>query len=280
MNPLKRLVGISVLLLLSGCSSQESYDIVLQKSTGTLFADGLTTTPYRIEEVTELVTLSEPASVELAYTSSRTGYSWLLSKVRAGKPAQKSITYRVTYDYNGAILSKVAMPDSETVVPSIPTLFQYGGTITVGSYFYATQISRYGFDCTGCGVQTDLTSSTSALIRLSADSVRQSDGTWKKGITYDGYYIVAADKAFPLCTVLTISNHHLSGSGISEGVPFKVLVIDRGSAIKTTHLDFFIGTETFLNTVIHNANSYGTKVTISGFLKWKRNRLGQMTCTK
>jgi 3D (Asp-Asp-Asp) domain-containing protein len=280
LNSRKRLAGLLVLIMLSACSTEVSYDIVLQKGSESPYLGTSTTAPYRIVEVKELVAVSDPETIEIPFTSDRTGYTWLLSKVRNGTPSQKSITYRITYDLNGNILSKVELKGSDTLIEAIPTAYQYGANVSVGSYFYAKAISRYGYDCVGCGVQKDMTSSTSTLIRLSANAVRQSNGEWKQGITYDGYYIVAADKAFPLCTVLTISNHHLSGSGIKEGVPFKVLVIDRGGAITTNRLDFFVGTETYLDTVVHKASSQGTKVTVSGFLKWKRNSLGQMTCVK
>ena len=280
MNPLKRLIGLSVLVLLTACSTPQSIDIVLQSPSENVFLANSSTTPYRIVEVTEYEIGTKQNDIELPYDTSRAGYTWLVSKVKTGSPSQLATTYRITYDLAGGILSKVKVPGSEVLIQSVPTTYQYGAKVAVGSYFYARTISRYGFDCEGCGVESGNVATMASLLKVSATAIRQSDGTWKDGITYDGYYLVAADGAFPKCTVLEISNHHLSGSGIEEGVPFKVLVADRGGAITTNRLDFFIGSENNLNTVIHHANSAGTKVTVAGFLKWKKNSLGQMACLK
>jgi len=280
LNPIKKLFGLCLLISLTACSTTESYNIVLQQTDSNPYLNIAPSSPYRIETVTELVTISSPGTVEIPYASSRSGYNWLLSKVNDGKPAQKSISYRVTYDYQGNILSKIEIPGSVAMIKAEPIVYQYGANVNLGSYFYARTISRYGFDCEGCSGEFASTSSSASMIRLSATAVRQSNGEWKDGITYDGYYIMAADQAFPLCTELTITNHHFSGSGIQVGVPFKALVIDRGWVITTNKLDFFIGSEFKLDTVVHNGNSAGTKVTVTGFLKWKSNSLGQMTCVK
>jgi len=280
LNPLKRLFGFSVLILLTACSTPDSINIVLQQSQENVFLNNSSTMPYRIVEVTEYEFVANQTVIELPYASGRAGYTWLASKVKTGSPAQLAVTYRITYDLDGNILSKVRIPESETVIQAIPATYQFGSKVVKGSYFYARTISRYGFDCVGCEAPGATVATMASLLKVSATAVRQSNGVWKQGITYDGYYMVAADKAFPLCTVLEISDHHFSGSGIKEGVPFKVLVADRGGAITTNRLDFFIGTESYLDTVIHNANSKGTKVTVVGYLKWKRNSLGQMTCVK
>ena len=280
MNPLKRLLGLSALLFLSSCASPKSNDIVLQNSTDNIFLSNSSTVPYKIVETTEYEFVADQTVIELPFTSGRSGYSWLLSKISSGSPAQIAVNYRITYDLDGNVLSKVKVPGSETLIKAIPASYQYGAKVAKGAYFYARTISRYGFDCVGCGAAGATTATMASMLQVSGTAVRQSNGTWKQGITYDGYYLVAADKAFPLCTVLEISNHHFSGSGIEEGVPFRVLVADRGGAITTNRLDFFIGSENYLDTVIHNANSKGTKVTVVGFLKWKRNSLGQMTCSR
>ena len=49
--------------------------------------------------------------------------------------------------------------------------------------------------------------------------VRQWDGTYKQGITYEGYYIVATDRRIPFCTVLEVTNHRWEGAGIENNVP-------------------------------------------------------------
>ncbi len=280
LNPLKRLFGFGLLILLTACSTSESITIVLQQPQESAFLNNSSTMPYRIAEVTEYEFVANQTVVELPYASERAGYTWLASKVKSGSPAQLAVTYRITYDLDGNQLSKVRIPESETMIEAIPVTYQFGSKMTKGSYFYARAISRYGFDCAGCGAPGATEATMASMLKVSATAVRQSSGEWKSGITYDGYFMVAADKVFPLCTVLEISEHNFSGSGIKEGVPFKVLVTDRGGAITTNRLDFFIGTESNLNTVVHNATSNGTKVTVVGFLKWKRNKLGQMTCVK
>ena len=65
----------------------------------------------------------------------------------------------------------------------------------------------------------------------------------KQGITYEGYYIIATSKAIPLCTIVEISNHTIEGKGIKKGVPFKAIVLDRGSAIQGSKTDLFVGSE-------------------------------------
>lgn len=279
MNHLKRLMGIGALVGLTACTSAQSTEIILQQNNGNVFLQ-YNSIPYTIEDVVETEIVANPSVIEKPFTASRTGYSWLLGKVSNGTPASLATTYRVTKDQDGNILSKVKLPGSEVLLPSTPAVFQYGAKAVVGSYFYAHRISRYGFDCAGCGVEGSGTATMASLLKVSGTAVRQSNGTWKDGITYDGYYLVAADKAFPLCTVLEISNHNLSGSGITPGVPFKALVVDRGGAIKERRLDFFVGSEYNLSTVVHVGQSEGTKVKVAGFLKWKRNSLGQMTCTR
>ena len=51
------------------------------------------------------------------------------------------------------------------------------------------------------------------------DSVREYNGEWQKGITYDGYYIIAADPPTPMGTIVTVYNHGYSGDGLQAGVP-------------------------------------------------------------
>ena len=69
------------------------------------------------------------------------------------------------------------------------------------------------------------------------------DGSWQRGIRYGKYYIIAADPSIPLCSIIKISNHGLSGSGISPDKPYYAIVLDRGGAIYGSHLDLYIGRE-------------------------------------
>jgi 3D (Asp-Asp-Asp) domain-containing protein len=277
LNKTKNMIILALVLFLTACSNAASTNIILQEKTEENLLLAQLNTPYTIVEEVQYEFLANQSKVEIAATSSRTGYSWLLSQVKSGSPQKIGTTYRVTYDSFGNVLSKVEVPGSKTLVKATPQVFQYGSAVTKGSYFYARSISRYGFDCTGCGVDKDGSSGTASGIRLRGVSVRQSDGTWKDGLTYDGYYLVASDKAFPLCTILEISNHKFSGSGVEYNVPFRVLVVDRGGWITTNKLDLFVGYESNVNT-IHSVSSAGTKVTVVGFLKWTRNSLNQRVC--
>ncbi len=147
--------------------------------------------------------------------------------------------------------------------------------IKEGSFFVAKRNTVYGADCTGCTLNDGI-ASTSSQIEVSIDSVRQSDGTWKQGITYDGYYLIAADKALPMCSVVRISEHSYSGYGIEEGVPFLAVVADRGSMIQETAIDLFAGSEK--NSLVVHDEMSGAVVELVGFLQHKKNDNGQMVC--
>ena len=73
--------------------------------------------------------------------------------------------------------------------------------------------------------------------------VQMPDGSWQPGIRYGNYYIVAADPSIPLCSILKISDHGLSGSGITPDQPYYAIVLDRGGAIQGNHIDLYIGSE-------------------------------------
>ncbi|NBK97651.1 MAG: hypothetical protein EOM50_06465 [Erysipelotrichia bacterium] len=103
------------------------------------------------------------------------------------------------------------------------------------------KITTYGTDCNGC-YNVDGFGGSAGGVKLSFHSVRQSDGTWKDGITYDGYYIVAANSSIPMGSIIEVSNHGLSGYGLVEGQPFYAMVLDRG-AMTLNHLDLFVGSE-------------------------------------
>lgn len=268
-----------VILLLTSCTqTTESTHVVLQKADQNTILSAALVSPFTFEESVETTYDTTPINTVLnPMDNTRTGYSWLISKVSEGSVGYTETRYRSTYDSEGNLLSKEYIPDSETYTEGKPTIYQYGATVAKGAYFKARSITKYGFDCVGCGIGLDGNAGTSAGIRLNATSIRQSNGTWLDGITYDGYYVVAADKAYPNCTILEISNHTFSGMGLTSGVPFLALVVDRGSAITTTKLDLFVGSEKNIN-VVTNKRTADTKVTVVGFLKWSKNGLGERIC--
>lgn len=144
-----------------------------------------------------------------------------------------------------------------------------------GSFFVAERNTVYGADCQGCTL-TDGIAVTSSQIEVTTESVRQSNGVWKAGLTYDGYYLIAADKALPMCTVVRISEHSYSGGGIEPGVSFYALVADRGSMIQNQTIDLFAGSEN--HPLIQHDELSGAVIEIVDFLQHRKNENGQMSC--
>lgn len=285
-----RLSLISCLIIFSGLTAcaetPETTQIVLQQRDESPSLTSFRIHPFSFEERIEVEQNTKPPRIVIqAAGPNRSGYPWLISKVRDGAFGYTETTYRITYDFEGNVLSKDDVPFSTRVVDEVPEVHQYGARVERGAYFFARVITRYGFDCIGCGLGLDGAAGTSAGIRLNGTQVRQSDGSWKQGITYDGYYIVAADRAYPHCTILEITNHPFSGAGLVPGVPFRALVVDRGSAITTNKLDLFAGAEV-ANGVRHERNlqvrttrnTRNTRVTVVGFLRWTRNASGHRVC--
>ena len=125
------------------------------------------------------------------------------------------------------------------------------------------KITTYGTDCYGC-YNTNGYGGTAGGVKLSFDSVRQSDGSWKQGITYDGYYVVAANSSIPFGSIIEVSNHGYSGYGLVEGQPFYAMVLDRG-AMTLNHLDLFVGSENNNSISINRSYNPTMKVVRYGY---------------
>ncbi len=233
--------------------------------------------PYRVEQEVVETFLSNP-KVEVVdpETYPTGGISWLISLTSEGTPAYQYDTYEITYNSNDEVISKSFVPFSTWIKESTPKTYSYGSLVKKGAYFTCKNATSYGVDCKGCGGEDDGYGGTSAGIQMSTTAVRQSDGSWVDGITYDGYYIVATDKAIPLCTIVEISNHKWSGQGLEPGVTFKAVVLDRGGAIKGTDIDLYTGSEA--NPTVKNGKRSGLRVEIIGFAKWTKNSQGQRIC--
>ncbi len=200
--------------------------------------------PYKIEIETVEEALEEPGVEERPATRVVSGgASWIYAKTQDGVRGTKTTQYKKTYNLQGELLSRVEVPESVTYNNTKPTLYEGGQKAQPGAYFTSSRITRYGVDCAGCNMNSEGKGSTSSGVGVGVDSVRQKDGTWKPGITYEGYYILAASSALPLCTIVEVSNHNFSGSGITPGVPFKAIVLDRGGAIQGSKLDIYTGSE-------------------------------------
>lgn len=108
----------------------------------------------------------------------------------------------------------------------------------------SARVTLYGVDCYGCNVREDGTGNTATGIQMNPTAgVQQSDGSWLPGITYDGYYIIAADKSIPMYSIVEISNHGLTGKGIVADQPILAMVLDRGGGVAGNHFDLYIGSE-------------------------------------
>lgn len=204
------------------------------------------------------------------------GVSWLIGLTDEGTPAVQYETYETTYNTDGEVLSRILVPYSTWIQESTPKTYSYGSPVVEGAYFTSSRATSYGVDCVGCGGEDDGFGGTSVGIQMSLDSVRQSDGSWEEGITYDGYYLIAADPSIPLCTIVEISNHRWSGKGLTSGEPFLALVVDRGGAVKGTSIDLFVGSEK--SSGVYNGKRKGVRVEIVGFARRTRNSQGQRIC--
>lgn len=265
-------------LFACGKSSEiEEVNIVLQTASSQLSTYSILNNdmnPYSIEMEIEEVIGSKPKVVYQEPTEDKGGYGWLLEKISEGSYEKTQMTYEVVYDQFGNRLSKTYVPESMKEIASSPIVWEYGSEVKTGSMFFP-KMTRYGSDCRGCNPDESGYSGTASGVAVGTGSVRQSDGTWRDGLTYDGYYIVASSKSLPMCTVLEITNHKYSGAGIEYGVPFKAIVLDRG--VGDGALDLFAGSESSLNTISVGRNSK-PRATILEFGKWTKNSSGQKMC--
>lgn len=108
---------------------------------------------------------------------------------------------------------------------------------------FTPRITTYGVDCYGCQVNGGRGGTAAGVTLDMYNGVQMPDGTFQPGIKYGKYYIVAADPSIPMCSILKISNHGLSGSGITPDEPYYAIVLDRGGAIHGNHIDLYIGSE-------------------------------------
>lgn len=201
------------------------------------------TNPYITNIIEEVSYLEEPGTVvQNGKHNVANGVSWMSAKVKEGKRGQVIRKFAVSYNHDGVELSRVELEDEKVVVPTTPTVYANGQKAQAGSYYTSERITRYGYDCVGCKPNGDR-GGTAGGIGVGNNEVRQPNGKWTPGITYAGYYIIASSKSLPMCSIVEISNHTISGYGIKSGVPFKAIVADRGSAIQNSKTDLFVGSE-------------------------------------
>ena len=104
------------------------------------------------------------------------------------------------------------------------------GTITTGRVF-SGRITSYGADCIGCGTRT------AAGLYVTVNGVK-NERTATLSFNGGEYYVLAADREFPFGTIVKVSDHNY---GIPD--PFYGIVLDRGGAVKGTHMDLYSGSQ-------------------------------------
>lgn len=117
---------------------------------------------------------------------------------------------------------------------------------------FTPRITTYGLDCYGC-VSVNGRGGTAMGVALDLSlGVQLPDGSWQQGVKYGDYYIIAADQGVPMCSIVKISDHGFSGSGITPEQPFYAIVLDRGGGIAGSHLDLYTGSQA--NPQIHRVS--------------------------
>ncbi len=266
-----RYFGIIAIVILSSCAPKvdSTTPIVLQ----TLSAQPtFLREPYTTNIEKEEFFLSRPKTIFQNGPVKPGGVPWIANLVDEGSPKIQINQYKVVHDLAGNVLSRTLIPQAHEIIESQPRVYEYGGKPEIGSVFFPTRIFRYGANCRGCRPDENGEHNIASLITVSTKpAVRQADGTMKDGITYEGYYVLASDRALPLCTIVEIENHKFSGMGLTPGVPFKAIVLDRGVSGRV--LDLFVGDENNLGIVRLTQRQYA-KVTIIGFgqLTFNENR--------
>lgn len=190
-----------------------------------------------IERVQEEEIIAYPRFEVRGYDG-RAGLPWLASMTTYGSPSIESREYVVTKDYYGNEVVRTALTGTTIIEEGGPAILQYGSSVVEGATFDAS-MTTYGLDCVGCSSE----GITASGVRVSLDEGVLVDGSWKEGITYKGYFIIAADSNIPMCSILEISNHGYTGYGLTPNVPFQAIVLDRGGAIKGPKLDLYKGSE-------------------------------------
>ncbi len=243
---------IAMAFVLSGCVSalpmdnkQIVHSIYHPIETATVSAEAEVIAPVLTTNVERVETIVSQAPEGTVFDSAQTGggLSWLISVTKEASPTLQIEEFEIVTDQDGNIVSKKYLEDRYQLIEGSPQISSYGGDVVEGSYFFP-KMTTYGVDCKGCGGEVTGRGGTALGIKLDIQKgVRQADGTYLEGITYNGYYLVAADKNIPLGSILEITEHSFSGEGLVPGEPFKAIVADRGGAVNGAHLDIYVGSQ-------------------------------------
>lgn len=206
-------------------------------------------------------------------------YPWITSYSFNGTPGYNYSEYVVTYDFlNRYPVSYELVSQQDDLIAMVPNTFVTGSKVKKGAFFYP-KFSRYGVNCKTC--TGEFSGHGNFSVGIGADvvkGVRQFNGKYKPGLTFEGYYIVATDSAIPLCSVLRFDNHNFKGGGLTPAVPFYAVVLDRGGAIKKNRVDFYIGDERIYNDIIKYSGKRKTKATIVYFGLRRSDASGKRSC--
>lgn len=190
------------------------------------------------------------------------------SDLDTDKPGEYTVVYTATdYSNNSSsetltvFVEKKPEPISEPIIVNVSSnIVVSSSDSTTGDIIYPARVTRYGYDCRGCNIAGDGSAGTSSGIRLTGDSVRQANGQWQQGYTYEGYHIIAASRNLPLFSIVKISNHPFSGGGIVAGQPFYAIVADRG--VSGSNIDLFVGSERNLGAISQSGSPSNSCTTI------------------
>jgi 3D (Asp-Asp-Asp) domain-containing protein len=234
---------------------------------------------YKTTLVYEAIYNQDPPTITTRNTNLQSNERyWLSGLTQIGTIGYAINTYEVTFDNLGLTIDKRLVATDENGIPARPYVYTQGVAARIGSYF-TPSFTRYGVNCKTCAGEFSGQGGFAAGIIANVNyGVKQFNGKWKPGITYEGYYIVASDPAIPLCSILKIENHYYQGMGLDPAIPFYAVVLDRGGAIKNNRLDFYIGDERTYNDFVKLAKKRVPKATIIHFGKRVRNSLGQRAC--
>ncbi len=241
----KIIMALAIMAVLSGCTTSADNSLEVVYPEVNIEIETIEPKPYIIEIEEEVVALEAPTvEVQNGQHFHARGVSFVSGKVSDGETGYVVKKYAVAYNIKGELLSRTELVDEAVVVDTTPTIYADNQPVVPGNYYTSSRVTRYGYDCYGCGYdESTQRGGTAAGIQVGYNEVRQKDGTWKEGITYEGYYIIATSSSIPFCTVVEVSNHSISGYGIKPGVPFKAIVVDRGGAITGSKTDLYIGSQ-------------------------------------
>lgn len=257
---------LSILLFLSGCSFiQTEENIVLQIAASDVVKKEVINSNQsqytQVYETREEPIIGTSINKEIfKEANSNGGIPWLARKIQDAKNASQEVELIHTYNQFNEKVATIENPGSKVITEAQPAIYEYGANMQEGAVFFPYRVTRYGYDCDGCSVTSEDISGSASGMKFGKDKVRQADGSWKTGYTYEGYHVIATSKAIPMFSIVKISNHPFSGGGIVAGQPFYAIVGNRG--VSGSNIDLFAGSEKSLNVISQRGNPSGSNTRV------------------